>query len=242
MNTDLILTERWLWLIVSFALALLHSVIQLGWDMLNRQSSPRPPALLKSKNVLYHPIRLLYAVGIPALALFWRGIFTESRLGLKPFPGTPPHTTTLTPITWEQWAEDIGWAVTLGLLAWVVLSSIHRQSAPTMTSPVTHSSGEALRNAVFHQIHGAFYREPFVLLWGLEWGVWLGLLPITLEALTNPQCWNDWQSPAPSRNLLIRIGLILMGTMIYIQTQNLWLMVLADACVGWALGQAEHTT
>ena len=236
MNTDLVLTERWLWLTLSFGLALLSSGIQLGGETLGK--GPRPSNLRPFKTVVYQPLRLIYAVGLPAAALFWRGAFTERGLGLKPFPGPHTHNLTLDPISWENWAGDIGWAFTLGILAWLVLYNTQR--TPPAPATITHRPGIALRDALFHQVHWAFYRETFVLTWGLGWGVWLGLLPAALEALINPACWNDWQSTAHARNLSIRIGLAIIGAMLYLQTQNLWLAILVDTSLGWALGQAEE--
>jgi hypothetical protein len=87
-------------------------------------------------------------------------------------------------------------------------------------------------------VHWAFYREPFVLLWGLSLGTWAGLLPVAFEAGINPARWDDLRVPPHGRDLLIRVGLAIVGALLFLETQNLWLAILMDAVVGWRLGQA----
>jgi len=99
----------------------------------------------------------------------------------------------------------------------------------------------ALREAIYHQAHWAFYREPFVLLLGVGLGTWAGLIPVAAEALVNPARWTDLQSPARGRDLLIRVGLAVLSALLFIQTQNIWLAILADTGLLWLLGQTQET-
>ncbi|MBN2005256.1 MAG: hypothetical protein JXA21_18000 [Anaerolineae bacterium] len=233
MSTETSLTERWLWLVVSFGIALLATGVRLAQDLVNKRdpfsvrahpTNPQPAWLIQS-------LRMLYAVGIPALALLWRGALTESGLGLKPI-----HWAATDASNWTAWISDAGWACTLalgtGLILW--LGNFTRAQTPPK---IQHRADIALREAVFHQAHWAFYREPFVLLWGVKVGAWLGLILIAFEAIVNPIHWNELRLPSRGRNLLIRTGIAIMSVMIYIQTQNLWVAILADTALGWGLGQ-----
>lgn len=232
MSADSALLERWLWLILSIGTAL----VVISARLLAETVGKRRPAAAQFLNLLerpwlVHPLRLLYAIGFPAVALFWRGILTERGLGLKPLSFTPMS---------AAWPADIGWGVLVAAGVWLIFTlsewQMRRAGAPPLTC--RHSLGVAVREAVYHQVHWAFYREPFVLLWGPALGTWAGLAPVTLEALINPARWNDLQSPARSRDLLVRVGLAVASALLYLQTQNLWVALLADAAVGWALGQA----
>ncbi len=244
MSTETSLTERWLWLIVSFGITLLVVGVRLAQDLAQkRDGSPALPRLITPKSPWIQLLRFLYTVGIPALALLWRGALTERGLGLKPI-----HWTAAVASNWTSWAADIGWACALslgtGAVLWLGNLSRTQQTPPSndiarnQTPPqIQHRPDIALREALFHQVHWAFYREPFVLLWGAPVGAWLGLLLVALEAIINPIHWSALRSPARGRILIIRIGIAIMSTMLYIQTQNLWVAILADAALGWGLGQ-----
>lgn len=233
MRTETSLTERWLWLIVSFGITLLVVGVRLAQDLAQKRTgSPASPRLITPKSPWIQLLRFLYTVGIPALALLWRGALTERGLGLKPI-----HWTATAASNWTLWAADIGWACALslgtGAILWLGNLSRTQQTPPQ----IQHRPDIALREALFHQVHWAFYREPFVLLWGGPVGAWLGLLLVTLEAIINPIHWSALSSPARGRTLIIRIGIAIMSTMLYIQTQNLLVAILADAALGWGLGQ-----
>jgi len=178
-------------------------------------------------------------VGIPAMALLWRGALTERGLGLKSLPWS--SSPALSSTTLADWAKDIGWAISIALGAWAVLL-IGDYRVKRIVGTATrrqHKVSIALREATYHQIHWAFYREPFVLLWGIPTGTWAGLIPLTFETLTNPARWAELNAPHTGRALLIRAALAVVSVLIYIQTQNLWLALLVDATLGWALGQTE---
>jgi len=234
-NTDNALLERWLWLILSLGTALVVISARLMAETLGKRNPSAAQFLtLFEAPWLVHPLRLLYAIGFPAIALLWRGVLSERGLGLKPLSWAALQT------QWGMWAGDVGWGVLIAVGLWLIFTLGEWQSRQTGAQclPRRHQFGVALREAVYHQVHWAFYREPFVLLWGLSLGTWAGLLPVALEALINPARWSDWQSPARGRNLLVRVGLAVASAMLYLQTQNLWVALLADTAVGWALGRS----
>lgn len=237
MSTETSLTERWLWLVVSFGIALLATGVQLAQDLIGKRATPstppRPAVTIPAWTIQF--LRILYAVGIPALALLWRGALTERGLGLKPLQWTAAEAS-----NWTAWAADIGWACAIalgtGVLLW--LGNLPRN---VVAAKIQQRPDIALREAVYHQAHWAFYREPFVLLWGVTVGAWLGLLLVAFEAIINPIHWNNLRSPARGRNMVVRSGIAIMSVMLYIQTQNLWVAILADAALGWGLGQQTDT-
>lgn len=231
MSTPEPILERWVWLIASLGIAILAAAIQWLLSERIREGRMKPPSALAIW--LLHALRLLYAVGIPAAALLWRGVLTPTGLGLKPFAGN-----------WSEWASGIGWTFAVVCTAWAIIKlglwNSHRLSPHQRHAATRHSSGVALREAVYHQTHWAFYREPFVLLWGVELGTWLGLLLVAFEAALNPNRWLDLQEASQGRDLLVRIGLAIASAILFIATQNLWLMILGDAALGWMLGQTRH--
>ena len=209
---------------------------------LRTDAAPTPQRAVWDMPWIIHPLRLLYAVGIPAMALLWRGALTPSGLGLKPFFWAADQMLSTAPGSLDNWARDLGWTCAFAIGFWVLVAIADRTTKSLSPSRETRRSlGEALREAVYHQAHWAFYREPFVLLLGVGMGTWAGLLPVAGEALLNPARWTDLQSPARGRNLLIRVGLAVLSAMLFIQTQNIWLMLLADAGLAWLLGQTHET-
>jgi len=248
LSTETALLERWVWLNVSLVIALLAGAFRwfLERPHLRRQLHTSP-SLTPYRPVwempwIIHPLRLLYAVGIPAIALLWRGVLTPSGLGLKPFFWAADQTLSSLSGSWHSWVRDLGWTCAFAGGFWVLIVLADRMAKRLAPPHVTrHSLSAALREAVYHQAHWAFYREPFVLLFGVGLGAWLGLLPVAAEALLNPARWTDLQSSTRGRDLLIRVGLAILSAMLFIQTQNIWLMALADSTLVWILGHQHET-
>ncbi|MBN2393443.1 MAG: hypothetical protein JXR84_22110 [Anaerolineae bacterium] len=248
MSTETALLERWVWLNISLVIALLASALRWFLERPHLQKHLRLDAALIPYHAVWEipwiiqPLRLLYAVGMPALALLWRGVLTPSGLGLKPLFRTTDQALSASPGNWDTWVRDLGWTCAFAGGFWILVAladrTARRFSAPRTTR---RSLGVALREAVYHQAHWAFYREPFVLLLGVGMGAWAGLLPVAGEALLNPARWTDLQSPTHGRDLLIRAGLAVLSAMLFIQTQNIWLMLLADTWLAWLLGQKHET-
>ncbi|MGC9347803.1 MAG: hypothetical protein ACP5JG_06670 [Anaerolineae bacterium] len=242
--------SRWDWLLASVTLGTLASLIQWALLFSLRPSDEETRPAQKHKGFvrtlltspwLIHPLRLLYAVGIPAAAFLWQRTLTTRGLGLQPLPGllTRRDTAAVWESLWRDWARDLGWTVTLtASTAALVMIGDHnarRLSAPQPTP--SRNLGVALREAVYHQVHWGFYREPFVITWGTAAGSWLGALAVLAEALLNPMVWQRVRSQGQSyvRMLVVRGGLLVTGTLLYLQTQNLWLAIVMDAVLGWLL-------
>ncbi len=217
------LEQRWLWIGGSILLAIFAAWVRWAaarpplpeWQV-KLERSPAAPWLAQAA-------RLLYAVGIPATVLLAQGQLTLRGLGLQPRAGL-------------DWMRESGWSLALGVGALAIFALARRASALLPLHRAKRQDGwVALREAVYHQTHWAFYREPFVLLWGPALGAWAGLLPVALEAALNPARWADLRTNSPqSRALLFRAALAIISVLVYIQTQNFWLALLVDAVLGWA--------
>lgn len=247
--------SRWDWLLISVALSTLGSLLM--WLM--TESHKTIPQLQQLFHLLQNPwivhtARLLYAIGIPAIALFWQHDLTSRGLGLRALPvsqttdGIAENLTGFNDTTWESWILDTGWTLALTAAVGIVISLGDRimqrhAVASEVASPQRdrrRDLGVAVREAVYHQVHWAFYREPFVIRWGLMVGSWMGALPVLLESLLNPIFWERLRArdAAYHRAQVIRWGRLAASTLIYLKTQNLWLTLLMDVLVGWLAAPA----
>ncbi len=236
---------RWDWLLLSVAVATLASLAY--WLLAYTAAHPRVPAAVAVvKRVvdspwITQPLRLAYAVGLPAVLLFSLGALTTRGLGLKPLPTFSPldDLAGWSAVQWTEWAGDIGWAVLVSAITFLLVGfgdRVARQGAPVERRS-RHDLAISLREAVYYQVHWAFYRESFVVMWGMRAGSWLGALPVALEALLNPMLWERMRGDdrVYARQVVVRGGLYAATTLIFLQTQNLWVALVADAALGWIL-------
>jgi len=239
--------ERWIWLSSSVALAVLAAWIR--W-FVSRPNDDVPSWLHRWQRWWGRPwieelTRLAFMVGVPAAALLWRGVLTERGLGFQPLLWLQSSATLeARQVNLLNWATDIGW--TLGVMAITGLifglGAYQQQRLRHHDTKAHHELGTALREAIHYESHWAFYREPFVLLWGPQIGSWMGLLPALVEALLNPQLWDDLQTFERGRNVLVRASLGGVSALIFIKTQNIWCAFAADVLLGYALGNiAPHS-
>lgn len=241
MITETAFIERWLWLTASLCIATVAIAIRWIFERPRTTTAfPQAPQF-SDTSWITQLLRLLYAVGLPAAALLLRGALTPSGLGLKPFFWVESDAFDLAQTGWESWVRDFGWgcAGILGLWLCVIAGDNTAKRYAQHPFVLKRNVGIAIREAVYHQAHWAFYREPFVLLWGAGLGTWAGLILVALEALVNPARWNDLQSPSRGRDLLIRGGLAVMSAVLYIQTRNVWIALLADVALVLMLGQGQ---
>lgn len=254
---DALPAHGWWWLAGSVALAV--GSRQLAWRL--RGAERRPPRLAGILAWAGNPavlpwLRGLYYIGLPFGALVWgRDAVIGRLLGLQPlavlgaFVGRPAPAVELA-ANWSDWSGDVGWAVVLGLAAWVVLAAgqraVHRAAGGAQ---VLHGSASALvllREAVYREVHWSFYRNaPVVAVAGnvgmgsgLYWGTWIGLALVLGEAALNPRWRADLLSTDRAAELLTRGGLAVLSAVAFLQTENLWLLVLTHWLVrcgiaGW---------
>jgi len=228
--------ESWLWLGGSLLLAILWT--NLAWFF--RQ--PSPGALgefitrliaYRFSPLLFQVLRLLYYVGVPYAALLWgHDAVIKSLLGLPA-------------ATWIDWARDVGWAVTLGLggcallaLGWWTYCRALTTAGEENTVAGANASGWVLlREAAYHEIHWAFYRNAPIVAVGTYWGVWVGLALVTLEAALNPAWRKGLVNPQKAPAQLMRAALTVVSSVLFLLTENgnLWLALALHWGVSWGL-------
>jgi len=247
--------DRWDWLLGSIIVATLASLLHWLLHYVNAASSKRPSAdniwlrLLATRALrtmespwVAFPVRLIYAIAIPTAALFWQGALTARGLGLQSMravtlalPGT--HSVAQSGTRGQAWGNDLSWLIVVaGVTALVMAAGSHRarQLAPQSTTG-RRNLGVAILEAVYHEVHWAFYREPFVYMCGIGLGSWLGALPVLLETGISLMFWESLRTrgAAYQQQALVRAGLFVASTQLYLLTQNLWLAIALDALVGW---------
>jgi hypothetical protein len=242
--------ESWLWLGGSLLLAIL-------WANLARFfRRPRAGAIgeLATRLAVWRVapwllqfLRLLYYVGAPFTALVWRRAINERYVGLR------LGTETIGPATekWADWVHNLGWAAALGIGAWVLLAigwwAYRRALAIAGEKGVvagTDVSGWVLlREAAYHEVHWAFYRNAPILTanayWektaGEYWGVWAGLALVALEAVLNPAWRKGLADPQKAPAQLMRGALAVVSSVLFLKTENLWLALALHWGISWGL-------
>jgi hypothetical protein len=246
-------SEAWFWLGGSLLAAMLWT--NLAWlfsPWVDAEASRETPASLAESIVsrvgnwrfaptLFQGLRLLYYIGIPSAALFWGHDAVVSRvLGLKrlalPTPGSAPLDA-----NWAAWAHDLGWAAVLGLGSGgliLLAALVHRQAlskVDNIRQGHKAPAWEIAREAFYHEAHWAFYRNAPVVALGSYWGTWTGLALVALEALVNPTWREGLREPSQAWSQLSRGALLVVSSLIYLQTQNLWLALLLHWAISWTL-------
>ena len=250
-----IVLEPWLWLGGSVLVAMLWT--NLAWlfsPWAESERSTAEPVSLPERTVhhlanwrfapgLFQALRLLYHVGLPAAAFFWGRDAVVSRfLGLQSLVlPTQAGTGVSIDANWSAWAHDLGWAgaLALGAGALLILSSItYRRAVPD--SERTARSSEALgwrsaREALYHEVHWAFYRNAPIVAFGLYWGTWAGLAVAALEAVINPTWRRQVSDPDHTWHALSQGAMAVLSSMLFLHTQNLWLGLLLHWGISWVI-------
>lgn len=254
---DTTVSEGWLWLGASMLLAIFCS--NLVWLFSPWVEADRARgefgslaerivvkvATWRFASASYQILRLLYYVGLPFAALFWGHDAIVSRLfGLQalvlPEAGGTQHSTLLS-ANWLDWLGDLGWAAALGLGSWgfLLLAAWARRRALSRRKGHGRGSGTSgsgtVQEAVYHEIHWAFYRNAPIVAFGLYWGVWMGLGLVALEALANPMWRKGMSDPTQASGQLLRASLAVVSSLLFLQTQNLWLALVVHSAVSWGL-------
>ncbi|MFQ6101906.1 MAG: hypothetical protein ACE5OS_11835 [Anaerolineae bacterium] len=241
-------SEGWLWLTGSLLLAILWA--NLAWFF--RQPRSGTIGEFVTRLVAWHfspwlfqLLRLLYYIGVPYAALLWgHSAVVERYLGLSSGGEVGADVAA----RWLDWTCDAGWAVALGIGAWALLALgwwTHRRALATASEESTVAGANCsgwvlLREAAYHEVHWAFYRNAPIVMWEKHtgdayWGIWGGLALVTLEAVLNP-AWRkglaDLQE-APAH--LMRGALAVVSSVLFLLTGNLWLALALHWGVSWGL-------
>jgi len=232
-----LMQSRWGWLLLSIALAetVNLGLILVAW-MLHRKERNWKAVFSRIARIQQQSgaslIRLLYAVGLPAFAYISQGALTARGLGLQSLGG---EIVDLNHVL-VDWAGDIGWALAITVIVWLIVSAGRIQAGKGQSTFEFGNGLKALREALYHQVHWAFYREPFVLTLGLGVGSWVGASLAALEALTNPGWWADIRSVQKKEAIIYYGAILTASTLLYGLTGNLWVAILADSILRWGLG------
>ena len=237
-----LMTHRWDWLSLSIALHTLASIARWLVDRQARTAASANAWWSGFQRILQLPwlsqgIRMLYGLGLPAAALMWQGTLTSYGLGLRPFD-RELEADVLSTSAVGNMALDTGQAllVAVGVTSLFACGRWLCRALPPATETPPSGLGRfvnATLDALYHQAHWAFYREPFVITAGLTAGSWLGLIPVAAETMLNISLWErlDGQTIGARQNLALRAALWVAGTLIFIHTRNLGLAILVHAIV-----------
>jgi hypothetical protein len=247
-------SEGWLWLNGSLLLAALWT--NLAWFF--RQ--PRPGAMGEFATPLiawrFSPwllqlLRLLYYIGVPFAVLLWGHDAVVGRLlGLQQLDlsisgGEAASADIAT--NWLDWAHSVGWAVALGIGTWGLLALgwwTYRRALATagassdvsdMVVGADSSGWVLLREAAYHEVHWAFYRNAPILAVDTYWGIWVGLALVALEATLNPAWRKGLATPQQAPAQLMRGALAVVSGALFLLTRNLWLALALHWGVSWGL-------
>jgi len=235
-------TAAWLWLSGSLLMAVLWT--NLAWFFRQPRSETTSDLITPLITWRFAPqllelLRLLYYIGVPYGALLWgRDAVVEGLLGLG---GEKANVAPAA--NWLDWARDVGWTAALGIGAWAVLALgwwAYRRALAAADSEVEVGGANVsgwvlLREAAYHEVHWAFYRNAPILVLGEYWGIWTGLALAALEAALNPAWRKGLADPRTAPPQLMRGALAVVSSLLFLMTQNLWLALALPRGVSWGL-------
>lgn len=253
---DVAWNEGWLWLGVSLLAAILWA--NLAWFFRKPRSGIIGEFVTQLLSWPFSPwlfqlLRMLYYLGVPFAALLWgHDAVVERVLGLKPFAlPIPDRDTVNTDIAtnWFDWAQDVGWAAVLGIGVWALLAlgwwvyhrALTNAGEESAVAGVNNSSWVLLREAAYHEIHWAFYRNAPILTMNTYWGAWVGLALVAVEATLNPAWRKSLTDPQQAPAQLMRGALAVVSNNLFLQTENLWLALTIHWGVSWGLAVLVRT-
>ncbi|TFG71492.1 MAG: hypothetical protein E4H27_04495, partial [Anaerolineales bacterium] len=222
--------DRVIWLVFSVGLAILSAVTLAYVEQIaQRVPSDKKWWYFLLNPWLNHSLRFVYAICIPAIALFAQGALTYRGLGFKPFPWMP--FVSGSGDKWLVWLNDSETMFLILFLTGLVLA-YGLQSSGGNRSEHKPNIGTSLitasRESLIDQIHWAFYRELCVTFWGVALGSWIVMVPLSIELLLNPATWTKVKNVQGRTSLIAHSGILFASTILFIQTQNLWLMLMLE--------------
>lgn len=241
--------ELGLWIAVSFALYIL--VANLLW----RAQSARSDWWERWARWRYAPwlqesLRFLYYIGLPYAVIVFRRVGQPAYMGIPPLAGRSLGAAELV-LTFLGLAQpDEAWrilwstlGVTAGVLTLTVLLNWWYTRALRALSPTDHAPLPSpdpspwwivFREAVYLQIHWAFYRSGTILLTGDYYsGTVLSLVLIGAEWFLDPAWRADLDQPARAEVLLARWGLALINALLFYLTRMLWVGIVVHWVLAW---------
>jgi hypothetical protein len=169
----------------------------------------------------------VYFIGLPFMAVITGGLSLDL-LGLGTDWFTSGHIAGFEP---GEWMLGLGATVSTVAFVLVVLWAANRTARNASTAPAMHSLLSTLRDATYAEVHWAFYRAPFVLLFDdAFWGVVAGCALIVIEVIVHAQL-SPSRALRGNRDRLLLACCLLTSSLLYLATRNLWLMIAAHVVI-----------
>jgi len=247
-----LLRPGWSWLMGSVFVGIV--LCNLGWLFLDPNSKRFPQVSSGGAAQRFAPwasegLRMLYYVGLPSAALFWGHDAVIGRIaGLQPlalpFLGTQFDGLS-TSLSWTDWTRDAGWAVATATGAWALLAlggwtyyrALRAASETSLDVSLEVSGWALLREAAYDEVHWTFYRNMPIVVFGVYWGVWIGLAIAAAEASFCPPWRHKLTNPKDAPLCLAQTAFSVTSAVFYLLTQNLWLAILVHWIVTWGVAQ-----
>ena len=203
------LLDQCIWVALSVGIAILAGVM----NAYAKQMVQRTPADKKWLAILRTPwfidtLRLLYAISIPALALFFSGILSYRGLGLKPFPWSQQSSEGQT--LWLTWQQDFEKTVVVCGLTYLILNMGLRSAGSSKNNPrpgLLTATLSGLQESIIDQVHWTFYRELCIRIWGIARGSWIVAIPLSVELFLNPATWTRLKDQRGINSLVVNCGI-----------------------------------
>jgi hypothetical protein len=205
-----------LWTLASMTVAVL-AILLVGAAQLDRWRATTGGHLLEQF------LRLIYFIGVPYAALL-TGSLASIDMGLTGAGGSI--------LGWSpaEWLRGLSTALMLGAIVLLPIGLASRQIAragqPLGTDD--RSAGAVIVDAIYAEIHWAFYRAaPLILLGDVYAAAIFGALLVGVEWIV--VLIRNGLNPAPEeRQMWLRRGVLLaLSATLFALTQNVWLAMLA---------------
>jgi hypothetical protein len=142
------------------------------------------------------------------------------------------------------WLHGLGWILTCGVsglfllmgMWWPLTKRLDRESVFSAECP--RPATELFWDALFLQVHWAFYRAAAASWFGAteyHWATLVGLSLIALEAFGDPRFHLDWRWPSMASGWVQLAAVATMTTISYYITRNLWLGIVLHWGMSWTL-------
>ena len=206
------------WTLASMTVAVL-AILFVGAAQLDRLR------ITAGGRLLEHLLRLIYFVGVPYAALL-TGSIGAMDMGLIGASGSI--------LGWSpaDWLRGLSMALMLGVIVLIPIGAASRQIARSGQPLGTddRSAGAVIVEAIYAEIHWAFYRAaPLILLSDVYAAVLFGAVLVGVEWLV--VLIRNGLSPSPEerQSWLRRSALLALSATLFALTRNVWLAIFLHA-------------